>query len=216
MPSDLSNFVATLRRSVAVAVAALALAGCRFGADVAPTPMIGDPPETVAIWPFAAGGRPASAELWFTQLAYQLGERGYRVVAPGVARELLLASDLVGALDDPAAVGRALSADAVLHLEVRTFEAESDGALQRADWDLVWRMTSTRGHGQQWEHASTGRYRQADRDPLDATRGFDPMAEPPPIVPMGGRRIPGFRDARELLAYLNRAAMARLPERARP
>ena len=213
MPSILPLPVVRSRLLSALAVICVVCGGCQFGAEAEPTPLVGTPPETVAIWPFAAGGAPPGAELWFTQLAYQLGSRGYRVVAPGVVRELLLASDLVDSLDDAPAVGRALAADAVLHLEVRAFDAVSDGALQRADWDLVWRIVSTRGQGQQWAHAWTGRFLQADRDPVDATRGFDEMKEPPPIVPIGGSGLPGFRDARELFAYLNRGAMQRLPVR---
>lgn len=191
----------------------MALAGCRFGAEVEPLPIAGDAPQTVAVWPFVAGAEPPDAELWFAGLSYQLGRRGYRVVAPGVARELLAGSDLITTLDDEVGIGRALMADAVLHLELRSFEANEDGALQNAAWDVVWRLVSTRGQGQQWAFASNGRWRQADRDPLDSSRSFDEQQDPRPIVPIGGNRVPGFRDVRELMAHLNRGAMERLPKR---
>ena len=198
------------------ALAAVALAGCRLGADVEPTPIVGTQPQTVAVWPFAAGGDPPGDELWFSGLAYQLGRRGYRVVAPGVAREVLASSDLAAALHDQAGVGRALMADAVLHVELRAFDAGGDRALRQASWDVVWRLVSTRGEGQQWSFTSRGSWRQADRAPLESWRSFDDQQDPPPIVPVGGSRVLGFRDARDLIAHLHRTAMERLPALARP
>jgi len=196
---------------IAALVVLLFAAGCRVGVE--PIPIRGEVPETVAIWPFVSGAEPPTDELWFTGLSYQLGKRGYRVVAPGVAREVLGASDLVVSLDDEVGVGRALGADAVLFLELRQFEADGEGVLQHASWDVVWRMLSTRGQGQQWAFAAHGRWRQADRDPLDSSRSLDEQREPPPIRPIGGSGVPGFRDVRELMAHLNQSAMERLPER---
>ena len=202
-----------LRLSLSSALVCAALGGCTLGGQLEPLPLVGDAPQTIAIWPFVAGGQPPDDELWFTGLAYQLGRRGYRVIAPGITRELLLASDLTASFDDAATVGRALMADAVLHLELREFNARTSGSLQQARWDIAWRLVSTRGQGQQWTYGSHGRWRQGDRDPIDATRRFDEMATPRPIVPIGGHRLPGFRDLPDLLAYLNRGAMERLPAR---
>jgi hypothetical protein len=197
-----------------VGLSALAtLGGCRVGDGVEVVPIRGDVPETVAIWPLVAGGEPPDDELWFTGLAYQLGRRGYRVIAPGVALEMLAESDLAVSLDDEASIGRALQADAVLHLDVRAFDAEGDRTLQQASWDVVWQLLSTRGQGRQWTFVAHGRWRQADRDPLDSSRSFDEQVDPPPIVPIGGHTVPGFRDVRDLMAHLNRNAMSHLPER---
>ena len=192
-------------------LAGVTVAGCRFGDAVEPIPITGDPPATVAIWPFVEGAEPPAAELWFEGLAYQLSRRGYRVVAPGVAREMLAASDLVTGIDDAVGVGRALMADAILQIELREFTAEGRGALQHARWDVVWRLLSTRGHGQQWAYVAHGRWRQADRDPLDSSLSFDEQQDPRPIVPIGGSRIPGFRDTRDLMAHLHRTAIQHLP-----
>lgn len=200
-------------RLAACALLATLLAGCRVGVE--PLPMTGAVPETIAVWPTVLGAEPADDEVWFAGLCYALGRRGYRVVAPGVARELLRTSDLASPLVGGAAVGRALMADAVLHFEVRAFDAEADGALQSARWDVTWRLQSTRGYGEQWGYQSVGSWRQADRDPLDSSRGLDEMQDPPPIVPIGGSRVPGFRDVRELMAHLHRDAMGHLPERSR-
>ena len=205
-----------MRRSP-ILVALLGLfASCSFGAGVEPTPLVGDSPETVAIWPFAAGATPPDGELWFTGIAYQLGRRGYRVVAPGVARELLLGTDLAASLEDPRAVGRALDADAVLHVDVRAFESRGERSLREARWDVAWRLVSTRGQGQQWAHAAHGRWRMTDRESVESALGFEDIRGPLPPRSVGGPRVPSFRDARELFAFLHREAMVRLPERLEP
>lgn len=198
-----------------ILVALLGLStSCSFDADVEPTPLLGDAPQTVAIWPFAAGGQPPDSEVWFTGLAYQLGRRGYRVIAPGVSRELLLGSDLAVALEDVEAVGRALAADAVLHVDVRAFESRGEGSLREASWDVAWRLVSTRGQGQQWAHVAHGAWHMADRERLESALGFEDIRGPLPPRSIGGPRVPSFRDVAELLAHLHREAMARLPERA--
>lgn len=205
-----------MRTTILGLVCLVALCGCRFGSGVEPLPISGDVPETVAVWPVVVGAEPPADELWFTGLAYHLGRRGYRVIAPGVTRELLASSDLAVSLDDEASIGRALMADAVLYVDFRAFDAKGGGALQDASWDVAWRLRSTRGQGQQWAFVSNGRWRQADRDPLDSSRSFDEQVDPPPIVPVGGNAVPGFRDVAELMAHLHRSAMDHLPERPRP
>ena len=173
-------------------------------------------PETVAIWPFAEGGAPPDAALWFTGLAEQLSSRGYRVVGPGVAREVMLAAGLGAADVGLPAVGRALRADALLVVDVRAFDARGRRSLREASWDVAWSLVSTRGQGRQWAHEAHGSWRRADRAPLDSLRGFDELAEPRPIVSVGGSRVPSFRDAADLIAQLHRGAMQRLPARDAP
>lgn len=198
-------------RLVAASLLSALAAGCRFGEAVEVTPIVGAPPQTVAVWPLADGGEPPDAALWFTGLASQLGRRGYRVVAPGIAREVLLAADLSDAATELSAVGRALDADALLVFQLRSFDARGRGALREAAWDVTWSLVSTRGLGRQWSHAARGSWRQSDRAPLDSLRGFDEIEDPRPIVPIGGSRVPAFRDVAELVAHLHREAMARLP-----
>ena len=202
-----------MRRGLATAALLCSLAaGCRFSGAVEVSPVSGPPPATVAIWPLAEGGEPPDADLWFAGLAYQLGRRGYRVVAPGVTREVLLASDLATAAADLPAVGRALDADALLVVELHAFEARGRDVLRAASWDVSWSLVSTRGLGRQWAHAAHGSWRQADRAPLDSPRGFDEFEDPGPLVSIGGSAVPSFRDVEELVAHLHRAAMQRLPE----
>lgn len=201
-------------RLAAASLLSVIAGSCRFGAAVEVTPIEGLQPETVAIWPFAEGGTPADAEVWFTGLADQLGRRGYRVVAPGVAREVLMASELGVRMMDTTEVGRALNADALLVLELRSFEARGRKVLREASWDVAWSLVSARGQGRQWQHATRGSWRQADLAPLESLSGFDEVDDPRPIVPLGGSRVPSFRDVPMLVAHLHRDAMEHLPARA--
>lgn len=185
------------------------LGACRIG-GVEPLPIRGEVPQVVAIWPLAVGANPPESEVWFTGLASALGRRGYRVVTPGVVREVLSSSDLTAGATD-SHVGRALRADAVLRLEVRRFEADGARALQHADWDLAWHLISTRGHGTQWSYQHNGTYHQAARVMRNPGRRLEEQRDMPDIVPIGGRGPRGFRDPAELLAHLHNAALERLP-----
>lgn len=190
---------------------ATTLGACRIG-GVEPLPISGVVPEVVAVWPVAIGAVPPESAVWFAGLSSALGRRGYRVLTPGITRELLGGLDLALNVTNTD-IGRALRADALLRLEVREFEAEGSTALQHAQWDLVWRLVSTRGHGVQWSYHHHGSYQQTARGTYDPGRSLDVHHAPPEIVPIGGRGPRGFRDAAELLAQLHNSAMERLPKK---
>lgn len=187
------------------------LASCRIG-GVEPLPLTGEVPQVVAIWPLALGAEPAEAEVWFSGLSMALGRRGYRVITPGMAREVLGQSDLTAGATE-SHVGRALRADAILQLEVRAFEADGTTALQHAEWDLSWHLLSTRGHGRQWTYRHNGNYHQAARVTFDPNRRLDRQQDMPDIIPVGGRGPKGYRNPSDLLAHLHSLAMEHLPKR---
>jgi hypothetical protein len=183
---------------------------CRIG-GVETLPISGDAPSVIAVWPLAVGGDPPQADVWFAGLSQALARRGYRVLPPGVTRELLAGSEL--AKNAPgSSVGRVLRADAVLRLEIREFEADGRAAVQHAQWDIVWHLVSTRGYGEQWSFRHHGTYSQAARASFDPGRSFDEQHTPPDIVPIGGLGPRGFRSPADLLASLHNQAMERLPK----
>lgn len=183
-------------------------AACRIG-EVEPLPIAGPVPGVVAVWPVAIGGDPPGADVWFAGLSSALGRRGYRVLTPGLTRELLKSYELT---EDLAKFGPALRADAVMQLEIREFDADGTSAVQHANWDLSWRLISTRGFGEQWSFRHQGYYSQAARYQVDPGRSFDEHSDPPIIVPIGGLGPRGFRTPAELLASLHNQAMERLPK----
>jgi hypothetical protein len=189
------------------------LAACRVG-DVEPRPLSGTAPEVVAVWPFVedAGTMLAGAEptVVFAGLDEGLRRRGYGVVSPEVAAQVLREAGWAVSTADWSAAGRILQADAVLQFVVREFDVSVDRALTSARWDLEWRLESTRGLGRQWTFAHHGTWRARDRESDDPMRAHD---EPPDIVPIGGSRSPGFRDSADLLAWLHRFALDHLPVR---
>lgn len=189
------------------ALLAALLAACRIG-GVEPAPLVGPEPAAIAVWPWALGERAAPDRVVLTGLETNLGRRGYRVLAPAVAAELLTDAGLGAATADWGAVGRALNVDAVLQMDVRQLSLESDDWLESARWDLAWRLVSTRGAGAQWTFEHHGNWRRRSREPGDALR---PLDAEPDIVPIGGDRTPNFRDAPDLFAWLNRFAMDHLP-----
>lgn len=189
----------------------LLLGACRIGSE--PLPISGKAPEVIAIWPMAIGAEPPGSELWFAGLSSALSRRGYRVLPHGITAELLRTSDIAANADNIEGVGRALRVDAVLRLEVRRFDAEGSSGLQHAEWDLKWRLLSTRGLGEQWAYGHHGHYHQADRATFDPGRSLDEQHQPRDIVPIGGRGSRGFRSAADLMANLNNMAMSRLPNR---
>ena len=186
-------------------------AACQIG-GVTPLPIVGDAPQTMAIWPMAIGGEPPDDEVWFSGLAVALGRRGYRVMPAGITAQLLRSSDLADATSDEQALGRALRVDAILRLDVRRFDADGRSGLQHAEWDLQWRLLSTRGHGQQWSYEHHGLFHQAARASYDPGRSLDEQHQPRDIVPIGGSHLPSFRNTGELLMQLNNTAMLRLPK----
>jgi hypothetical protein len=195
-----------------VALLSLLLFGaCRIGSE--PLPISGEPPEVIAIWPMAIGAEPPDSQLWFAGLSSALSRRGYRVLPHGITAELLRRSDIAANAGNIEGIGRALRADAVLRIEVRRFDAEGSSGLQHAEWDLKWRLLSTRGLGEQWACVHHGHYHQADRATFDPGRSLDEQHEPRDIIPIGGRGSPSFRSAADLMANLNNLAMSRLPSR---
>lgn len=195
------------RRSGPALAAALllALGACRFG-DPEPTPLRGPEPAVVAIWPHVA---PAFAPVRATVLAGLDGSvraRGYRVVTAPVAAEMLAAAG-VPADADPATAGIALGADAVLVCAVRSFEAAGERPLQQAQWDLAWRLVSTRGMGELWSWTDRGTWSRP-RD--DGRPPGEPLDALPEVANIGGGPVT-YRGADELCAALHRSAMLRLP-----
>ena len=188
----------------------LLLGACRIG--VQPLPISGAAPEVIAIWPLAIGAEPPDSDLWFAGLTSALSRRGYRVLPPGISAELLRTSDIAAHADNLEGLGRALRADAVLRLEVRRFDATGSAGLQHAEWDLKWRLLSTRGLGEQWSYSHHGHYHQADQATFDPGRRLDEQHEPRDIIPIGGNRSPSFRSTTDLMANLNNLAMSLLPK----
>lgn len=189
----------------------LLLGACRIGGT--PLPISGEAPQVIAVWPIAIGAEPPDSDLWFAGLSSALSRRGYRVLPPGITAELLRTSDIAANAGNIEGIGRALRADAVLRLEVRRFDAEGSSGLQHAEWDLKWRLLSTRGRGEQWTFSHHGHYHQVDRATFDPGRSLDEHYEPRDIVPVGGHGSRNFRGAEDLMANLNNLAMSRLPKR---
>lgn len=186
--------------------------GCRVGGAVEVVPLRGMAPESIAIWPEVASDPPTTSSAWFAGLPTALHQRGYRVVTDGVARQMLADAGESTTLADPIAAGRHLQVEAVLEIAVRAFEFSVErGVLENARWDVEWRLLSTRGAGVQWRYVHHGSWRRADRRTDDPLRRLDQNPDARDIVPIGGNRMPGFRDAAELIAHLNREAMQRLP-----
>ncbi|MBM3972986.1 MAG: hypothetical protein FJ301_02655 [Planctomycetes bacterium] len=196
-----------MRAAWTMIAAALALAACRLG-DPEPTPLTGPAPAVVAVWPFAVGGAGSvgAREPLLAGLDGALRSRGYRVVTAPVAAELLAAAGL-GATSDPAAAGPALGADAVLVCEARSFTATGARPLQSAEWDLGWRLVSTRGGGELWRRDSRATWSRP-RD--DGRPPGEPLDALPQVVNVGANPVT-YRDAAELCAWLHRSALLHLP-----
>lgn len=188
------------------------LGSCHIG-DVEPLPILGEAPAVIAVWPIAIGGEPPDSELWFAGLSRALSRRGYRVLPHGITAELLRSSDIAFSASSMEGIGRALRADAVMRVEVHRFDADGSSGLQHAEWDLEWRLLSTRGLGEQWSYTHHGHYHQADRISYDPGRRLDEQHQPRDIVPVGGDRRPNYRNAADLFAHLSNLAMMHLPKR---
>jgi hypothetical protein len=193
------------RLCVGLAFAAFA-AGCRVG-DPEPTPLRGPEPAVVAVWPRLAPDFASARATLLAGLDGALRSRGHRVVTSPVAAEMLAGAGLPTAVD-PADAGPALGADAVMVCDVRSFTAEGERPLQAADWDLRWRLVSTRGAGELWSWASRGTWRRPRDDGRPAGEPLDALPE---VVAVGGSPVT-YRDAAELCAWLHRSAMLHLPK----
>ena len=187
----------------------LALVGCRSTPAPQPVPLRGAAPAAIAVWPWAFGDGAAPTDTAVDGLDAAVRGRGYRVPSLAVTRELLR-ERAIGAASPPGTVelttlGQALEADAVVVLDVLRWQCEGE-PVRFAGWHLRWRLLSTRGLGEQWQHEHVGSWTQ--RDPSDPLRRLD---EETPYVPIGGDRRRAFRSAGELLAQLHLDAMATLP-----
>jgi hypothetical protein len=198
-------------RNAALGMLLLGLAACATGwriAAVAPVPFTGPAPRAIAVWPWTGEALGPQREGFAAGLDALLRSRGYR--APSLAmiqQQLADAAVPPGPPGDAAAVGRVLSVDSILVLDVRHFQVDGD-PLRTARWDLAWRVLSTQGHGVLWTFDHTGTWDR--RDLVDD----DPLRRPdaePDVVPFGGDRAPNFRSAQELLGSLHRLAMDHLP-----
>lgn len=199
-----------MRARCALAMGVVALAAqCRLG-DPEPTPLRGPEPAVVAVWPrLAPEFAPARAAL-LAGLDGAVRSRGHRVVTVPVAAEMLAAAGMAQSAD-PADAGPALGADAVMVCDVRSFTADGERPLQAAEWDLRWRLVSTRGAGELWSWTSRGTWRRPRDDGRPAGEPLDALPE---VVAVGGSPVT-YRDAAELCAWLHRSAMLHLPKVAR-
>jgi hypothetical protein len=186
------------------AALAASLAACRVG-EPTPEPVRGELPRVVAVWPRAVAAD-ANGDCCLAGLDQALRGRGYRAVPVAVAAELLAAAPVAPA--GPAAAGAVLGCEAVMELVVGEFTASGARPLREAQWDLQWRLVSTRGAGVVWSQTLRGRWVAPTRDFGDPHR---PLDAEPEIVPIGGGAPVTWRDEAELLAALHRTALARLP-----
>ncbi|MEO6596312.1 MAG: hypothetical protein ABIP94_16305 [Planctomycetota bacterium] len=185
----------------------LAAGGCRLG-QAEPVALHGPAPRSVVVWPRLPEAFADVEQSLLAGLDIALRRRGYDVHSVAVGRQLLLEADLLTLEPELARVSALLAVDAVLQLDVGEFTASSDGLLQRARWDLGWRLLSTRGEGELWHYSHHGTWQRRELDTGDPLRRFD---EEPDIVPIGGRGAPNFRDVVDLAAWLHRFALERLP-----
>jgi len=192
-----------------IAFGSILLAACAAPGDET-VPVRGPLPRTVAVWPSLGEAFAASRDVLLAGLDAALFPRGYAVIPPAVAAELLAGAAIDATAADPAASGRALAADAVLQFVVRDFVVEGERPLRAASWDVEWRLVSTRGAGVLWNFAHRGSWHRATDDGRDPHRALDAEAE---ITPIGGRGPANHRDAIDLCAALHRLAMAKLPRR---
>jgi len=181
------------------------LAGCRIG-GAEPIPFGGAAPKTILVWPAVAEEFAAQQPVLFSGLDLAVRRRGYVVVATAVARQVLGDAGLPVDGVDGEQLRRATGADAVLHLIVHDFRVQGD-RLQRADWDLAWELTSTTTGAVLWQFSHHGHWER--RVPIEVHPHPRSDEDQPPVL--FGDREPDFRDAADLVAWLHRYAMERLP-----
>lgn len=202
------------------------LAACRV-APVAPTPVAGAAPTTLAVWPrldaeVAGAGVAAgvvAAEV-LLPLDGAMRRRGYQVPSTAVVQRLLADRGHLAAAPDAEALAmltELVGAEAVMVLELRHWETEGE-PLRHARWDLSWRLVAASESDparlvERWSHTHHGAWQQASPDPL----GLDALARHDGTTFPAHRSVgaPSYRSAGELLAALHRMAMEHLPPRAR-
>lgn len=188
------------------------LGGCRIGAPPPePVPLRGPSPERVAIWPVVVGQGAGPSGPLLIGLDRAVRARGYLVPSLAVGQQLLVEKDVAladdGAPADLVAAGQALSADAVLLLHARRFDAQEQ-PWRGASWDLTWQLVSTRGHGVLWEQDHAGAWWRQMRD------DSDPLARPTDdlqLVPIGAGAQPSYSSVEDLMRTLHRFVCEQLP-----
>lgn len=190
----------------------LALAGCQLAGAVEEVSFAGPAPRTIAIWPVVAGEFAAQSAPLLTGLDLAARQRGYRVVSSAVAAQMLADAGVSLAAIDGAQVQRVTGADAVLQLDVAGLLLRGDAAagerMQRADWDLSWHLYATADGAQMWQFAHHGHW---DRRP-PVTEHPHPQLDDEMTPVLFGDQPPDFRDATDLVVWLHRFALARLPQ----
>jgi hypothetical protein len=188
---------------------ALAAGACQLGGAPAPTPLRGDTPRTIAVWPVVAASHQAHRELLLDGLDEALRARGHRAIPWAVVREMVDDATGEAPADVVLAATDRVTADAALQLVVRDFDALGTRPLQDARWDLEWRLVSLTRQGVLWSWSNRGSWQPTLRDRGDPHRALD---ADPEIVPIGGEPRVTYRDAAELVQSLHRLALSHLPE----
>lgn len=172
-------------------------------------PLAGPPPRLVAISPAVPDAFRDQAGLLTTGLGEALAARGYRTSSRAVVAQMVAdaGGDPFGV--SPAEVARTARADAVLVLAVRRFEAHGERPLDDAAWDLQWRLV-TAGGLELWRHEARGSWRPSDAGDPALASSFETEAQPE-MHWIGGAAVPTFRDAVDLVSWLHRSALTRLP-----
>lgn len=203
-------------RRQAGAMLLLALAGCAplsSSPRLQPTPLRGQAPRRVAVWPWLDAAHGGAADLLLADLDPALRQWGYDTMALAVGRQLLHDAGLSPAADDPArspaAVRAALAVDAVLCLDVRQFDVDDPERPRTARWDLAWRLVGTADGRELWRYENHGGWSRAAQQPFDPLTRLDDDALH--AVPIGGDGTQQFANARDLVRALHQAAFARLP-----
>lgn len=172
-------------------------------------PLAGPPPRLVAISPAVPEAFRDQAGLLTTGLGEALAARGYRTSSRAVVAQLLVDAGGDPFTAPPAEVARTARADAVLVLAVRRFEVRGERPLEEAAWDLQWRLVAGGGL-ELWRYEARGSWRPSDAGDTALGSSFETEAQPE-MHWIGGAAVPTFRDAVDLISWLHRSALARLP-----
>jgi hypothetical protein len=191
----------------------LLLAACHVG-GVPTTPLRGEVPDSILIArPRNSTGVPDRELLDVLAGAdTALRERGYRVLPLAVGFDLARRHGFDSDSFEPRDLGHlqlTTDVDAVLIVDVRAWTTVGS-VLEKAHWDLEWRLFSARDGGELWSHRDAGSWQPAQGEPLDPTRRPDAERD---VIPFGRRTPEHFLSAAELALALHRAAFARLPAR---
>lgn len=174
-----------------------------------PEPLVGPPPRLVAVSPAVPEAFHEMAGLLTTGLGEALAARGYRTTSRSVVAQLVHDEGGDPLVASPVEIARLTRADAVLVLGVRRFDVRGERPLDLAAWDLEWRLVSGAGL-ELWRYEARGTWRPSDVDSSAPARSFETEAQPE-MHWIGGPAVPVFRDAIDLVSWLHRGALSRLP-----